>query len=264
MLDIPTPRTWYPSSPADLSAIDGDGPFVIKPAIKEHFFYATRAKAWRANDRRQLRELFQKATAIAGEGEIMIQELIPGTGTQQYSYCAFFKDGAALGSMVVRRRRQHPPEFGRASTYVETLESPELETMSIRLLREIDYYGLVEVEYKLDPRDGRFKLLDINARAWGYHSVGYAAGVDFPYLVYADQLGETLPAFRGIAGMHWVRLLTDAPTALMELRAGTLSWRAYLASLGRARVEAVFSFKDPVPWLAELALAPYLVIKRRF
>jgi predicted ATP-grasp superfamily ATP-dependent carboligase len=136
--------------------------------------------------------------------------------------------------------------------------------MSIRLLREIDYYGLVEVEYKLDPRDGRFKLLDLNARAWGYHSVGYAAGVDFPYLVYADQLGETLPAFRGIAGMHWVRLLTDAPTALMELRAGTLSWRAYLASLGRARVEAVFSFKDPVPWLAELALAPYLVIKRRF
>jgi predicted ATP-grasp superfamily ATP-dependent carboligase len=264
MLDIPTPRTWYPSSPADLSEIDGDGPFVIKPAIKEHFFYATRVKAWRANDRRQLRELFAKATAIAGEGEIMIQELIPGTGTQQYAYCAFFKDGAALGSMVVRRRRQHPPEFGRASTYVETLESPELETMSIRLLREIDFHGLVEVEYKLDPRDGRFKLLDINARAWGYHSLGYAAGVDFPYLVYADQLGETLPALRGDAGIHWVRLLTDAPTAVVELLGGTLSWQSYLASLGRARVEAVFSLKDPVPWLAELALTPYLMIKRRF
>ena len=264
MLGIPTPRTWYPTSPSDLDAVDGDGPFVVKPAIKEHFFYATGAKAWRANDRRQLYELYGKATKIAGEGEIMIQELIPGTGTQQFSYCAFFKDGRALGSMVVRRRRQHPPDFGRASTYVETLDIPELEQMSLRLLKEIGFYGMVELEYKLDPQDARYKLLDINARAWGYHSIGLAAGVDFPYLVYADQMGATLEPRRGAAGVRWVRLLTDTPTALVELRGRTLDWRSYLASLGRARVEAVFSLRDPLPWFAELALSPYLMMKRGF
>ena len=66
-----------------------------------------------------------------------------------------FKDGGGVASMVARRRRQHPPEFGRASTFVETTDLPLLETFSERFLRAIGYYGLVEVEYKLDRRDGR-------------------------------------------------------------------------------------------------------------
>ena len=88
---------------------------------------------------------------------------------QQFSYCAFFRNREAVGKMVVRRRRQHPLLFGRASTYVETVNVPLLEELSERFLRAIDYYGLVELEYKLDPRDSKYKLLDVNARTWGYH-----------------------------------------------------------------------------------------------
>jgi hypothetical protein len=64
------------------------------------------------------------------------------------------RKGQAVASMTVRRRRQHPPDFGRASTYVETVDLPVLAPLSERFLREIDYYGLVELEYKLDCRDG--------------------------------------------------------------------------------------------------------------
>ncbi|MCU1241292.1 MAG: hypothetical protein JWO71_2018 [Candidatus Acidoferrum typicum] len=98
--------------------------------------------------------------------------MIPEDDRQQFSYCAFFKEGKAIGSMVARRRRQHPHDFGRASTFVETIDLPALEALSSRFLRRINYYGLVEVEFKLDPRDGQFKLLDINARTWGYHTLG--------------------------------------------------------------------------------------------
>ena len=172
-LEIPTPATHYPENLGQLAELDSaTPPFAIKPAIKEHFFYATKAKAWRANSHAELRTLFQKASDLAGDGEIMVQELIPGGGTQQFSYCAFFRDGEAVGKMVVRRTRQHPLEFGRASTYVETVDIPVLEELSERFLREIDYYGLVELEYKLDPRDSQYKLLDVNARTWGYHSLG--------------------------------------------------------------------------------------------
>ena len=38
-----------------------DGPLAIKPAIKEHFVYATKAKAWRANTKAELRQLFDRA-----------------------------------------------------------------------------------------------------------------------------------------------------------------------------------------------------------
>src|SRR5688572_22488035 len=48
-LDIPTPRTWYVTSLDELDQIPMDAPVALKPAIKEHFVYATKAKAWRAN-----------------------------------------------------------------------------------------------------------------------------------------------------------------------------------------------------------------------
>ncbi|HEX7254505.1 MAG TPA: ATP-grasp domain-containing protein [Gaiellaceae bacterium] len=263
-LGIPTPRTWYPEGPEDLAAIDGEPPFALKPAIKEHFVYATKAKAWRADSREELVELYERAAALVGPGEVMVQELIPGDGRHQFAYCAFFKDGRALGSMAARRRRQHPPQFGRASTFVETVDLPELEELSERFLRGIGYYGLVEVEYKRDDREGRYKLLDVNARTWGYHTLGQRAGVDFPYLLFADQVGRPVEPCHTEAGVSWIRLVTDFPTAVTELFAGTLRWREYLRSLRRADTEAVFSRDDPLPGLVELLLLPYLAVRRGF
>ena len=261
-LGIPAPRTWYPRSKDDLDVIDGAFPLVVKPAIKEHFFYATKAKAWRAECRDELEQRFSQAAALCEDGEVMVQELLAGDGLHQFAYCAFFKDGKALGSMVARRRRQHPPDFGRASTYVETVELPELEELSERFLRAIGYYGLVELEYKLDPRDGRHKLLDVNARTWGYHTLGQRAGVDFPAMLFADQVGESVKQRRSAPGVRWIRLVTDVPMAAVELVRGRLDVLSYARSLVSCQEEAVFSTRDPLPGLVELALLPYLALRR--
>ena len=264
-LSIPTPITKYPVNIDELEELDGFAPpFAIKPAIKEHFTYATRAKAWRANTHAELRTLFQKAADLVGPGEVMVQELIPGGGTQQFSYCAFFRDGEPIGKMVVRRWRQHPLQFGRASTYVESVDVPLLEELSERFLRAIHYYGLVEVEYKLDPRDSQYKLLDVNARTWGYHSIGARSGVDFSYMLYSDQIGLPVARCKGQSGIGWVRMTTDLPTACMALLAGDLALKDYLRSLKNCNVEAVFSREDPLPGLAEVLLIPYLALKRGF
>lgn len=263
-LGIPTPQTWYPHNLDDLQGIEAELPLVIKPAIKEHFLYATKAKAWRINSRQELTDRFKQAVSLVGPGEAMIQELIPGNGQQQFSYCAFFKDNHVVGSMVAQRHRQHPPEFGRASTFVETLDLPLLEALSERFLQAINYYGLVELEYKLDPRDGQYKLLDVNARTWGYHALGQQAGVDFPYLLFADQLGEVVEDCRAQSGVRWIRLVTDLSTGVLEMVRGREDWRAYLRSLKSCHIESVFSREDPLPGLVELSLVPYLIVKRGF
>ena len=264
-LGIPTPRTYYFNHVEQLSELsDLAPPFAVKPAIKEHFFYSTKAKAWRADSHTELRELFQKAVELAGPGEIMVQELIPGGGSQQFSYCAFFREGEAIGRMVARRWRQHPLQFGRASTYVETVEVPILQDLSERFLKAINYYGLVEVEYKLDPRDSVYKLLDVNARTWGYHSIGARAGVDFSYMLYADQTGLSVAHCTGQPGIGWVRMTTDLPAALMAILGRDLNLGSYLRSLLNCNVEAVFSPEDPWPGIAEVCLVPYLAIKRGF
>lgn len=261
-LGIPCPKTFNPRSKAELEALHSQLPLAIKPAVKENFFYATGAKAWRANTVDELHSMYAKAAAQIRPEEILVQEIIPGDGSRQVSYCAFFRDGKAQSTLLARRLRQHPREFGRAATYVETIELPEIEELSERFLKAINYYGLVEVEFKQDPRDGQYKLLDVNARTWGFHALGLVAGVDFPYLQYADQVGEPTLVSHAPAGIGWLRLLTDLPTAFSDLLGRHLSPGAYWQSLRRTRIESVYCGDDPMPSFAELFLLPYLIAKK--
>ncbi len=263
-LNIPIPLTFCLEGGGQPSNVKFSPPFAIKPAIKEHFVYATKAKAWRADSREELDALVRKASNFIDPEELIIQEVIPGGGSQQFSYCAFFREGRAVGKMVVKRRRQHPLQFGRASTYVETVDVPILEEFSERFLRAIDYYGLVEVEYKLDPRDSQYKLLDVNARTWGYHTLGATAGVDFSSMLYADQLGLPTDESKGKLGVGWVRMTTDIPAAFVGLLGGDIDFKSYFKSLKTCDVEAVFSPEDLLPGLAEILLVPYLAFKRGF
>lgn len=261
-LGIPCPQTFVANSADDLQSLYARLPLAIKPKIKENFFYATGAKAWRANTAEELERLYKHATRYIPAEEILIQEIIPGDGRTQYSYCAFVRNGRPHSTLVARRARQHPREFGRAATYVETVEEPAIEELSERFLRAIAYHGLVEIEYKRDPRDGEYKLLDVNARAWGFHGLGGACGVDFLHLAYADQMGWPIASARAKAGVGWVRMLTDIPTALADLSHGCLSLGAYIKSMRRVRMESVFSWDDPLPWLAEIAMLPYFVSRK--
>jgi D-aspartate ligase len=88
------------------------------------------------------------------------------------------------------------------------------------------------------------------------------AGVDFPYLVYADQLGVTVERRRGKSGIGWLRLITDIPTVASGLVLGRLKLDAYFNSLQNTRVESVFCSEDPWPGVAEVALLPYLLVKK--
>jgi len=266
-LGVPTPRTWVVHDPSDLSGLPSDMlfPLVVRPAIKEHFLYATGAKAWSAETVGELADRVAAAGRIVGPGEVLVQERIAGDGRRRFAYCAFFKDGRVLASLTARRTRQHPPDFGRASTLVESVDVPGLEEPSIRFLRGIDYYGLVELEFMLDARDNTYKLLDVNARTWGYHTLGAAAGVDFPWLLFMDQTDAPVPRdVRARTGVRWIRLATDVPTAALEIAAGRLTPRGYLRSLRGISTEAVFSGDDPLPAIAELGLLPYLAAKRGF
>jgi D-aspartate ligase len=261
-LNIPCPETFNPGSEDELDSLHSKLPLAIKPAVKENFFYATGAKAWRAETLDELHQIYRKAARQIAPQEILVQQIIPGDGRHQVSYCAFFRNGQVHSSLVARRARQHPREFGRAATYVESIDLPLIESLSERFLKAIDYYGLVEVEFKQDPRDGEYKLLDVNARTWGFHSLGFAAGVDFSYLLFADQMGEPMAPCRGRAGVGWLRLLTDVPTAISDICHGQLSVATYLQSLRKTRVESVFCRKDPLPSLAEILLLPYLIVKK--
>ncbi len=262
-LQIDHPSTCYPTSRAAIEQLNCDFPVILKPAIKEHANRFTIEKAWQINDRWSLLRRYDEARELVDPGVIMVQEMIPGNGESQFSYAALCEEGRPLASLVARRARQYPLDFGRASTYVETVEQPDVERLAQRLLAAMAYTGLVEVEFKRDPRDGRFKLLDINARVWGWHTLGRRAGLDFPYLTWRFIKGDPVPGTRASPGVRWVRLATDFPSAMLAIRKGGLTPRGYLRSFRRPLEFAIFAVDDPLPALIDGPWLAYLGWKRR-
>lgn len=261
---VDNPKTVLVKSRRDLGEQDFIFPVIVKPAIKDRFYAHTKSKAFLANNMGELVEHFKSGERFVDAEELMIQELIPGGPEHLYSYCSLFKNDQARAKLIARRARQHPMDFGHASTFVETVNIPELEDASLRLLKALDFYGLSEVEFKYDYRVGKYKLLEINARTWGWHTLGRRAGVNFSYLLYLDQIGKNpyIDGFR--EGIKWVRLATDVPTVLMEWRKGNMRFRDYFQSMKGEKEFAVLSLKDPLPFFVEFLIAPYLKKKRGF
>ena len=181
-----------------------------------------------------LRPLYKRA-ALVGNDAIIVQEWIPGTGTAQYSYAGLCERGEPVASLVARRTRQHPIDFGRSSTFVETIEQPRSRGLARRFLKSLDYTGVVEVEFKYDRRDGHYKLLDVNGRFWTWCGLGARAGVDFPYLAWRQAIGETRrrPAARGRASPGCM------PAAISSPLSGNTRRRFELARLSGKSAQAV-------------------------
>ena len=255
-LGIAAPRTVF-GRPDEIGF-----PAVLKPAVKAGFNKLTAAKAWRVDSREELHAAFDEASRLVDPAVLMVQELIPGGGETQLSYAALVRDGEPLAALTARRTRQYPADFGRASTYVETASVPDIVEPSIRFLREIRYTGLVELEYKRDPRDGVPKLLDVNPRVWGWHTLGGAAGIDFPWLMWLLASGCDVPRVAAREGVRWLRLSTDLPMAVREILHRRLSPGSYLRTLLPPKESAIAARDDPVPGLLELPLLAGVLVRR--
>lgn len=254
---VPYPITLHPATEAELATATLDFPVILKPATHAVMSRFTADKAWPAANREELLARYREARELIPPDQILIQERIPGGGESQFSYAALCCDGEPIASLTARRTRQYPIDFGYSSSFVETLDVPDIVAPSRRLLSAIRYTGLVEVEYKLDARNGRYKLLDINPRLWTWATLGSPAGIDFPYLLWRIMVGKRVRKRAGRVGVRWVRMSTDVPAALHEVIRGRLSLGSYLYSL-RSPVEfALMASDDPLPGLLDLPLFVY-------
>jgi D-aspartate ligase len=140
---------------------------------------------------------------------------------------------------------------------VETIEQREVEELACRFLKSIDYTGVVEVEFKHDRRDGRYKLLDVNGRFWTWNGLGERAGVDFPHLAWRQALGQRVAPVRAKAGVAWMHGSRDILAAYQEIARGTLTVGGYLRGFRQPLAFATATLDDPMPALVELPVAAW-------
>lgn len=258
---VSIPKTIYPENIDEVNEIlsEIDFPVIIKPAIVDHFYKRTKMKVFKANTKEELIQAYIKASRVIDPSEIMVQEVIPGSPDNLYSFCSFFKNGKIMGMCIGRRSRQRPMDFGSASTFVESVYVPELIELGEKILKAMNYYGLSEVEFKRDPRDGKFKLLEVNARTWLWHSLAVRCGVDFPYLLYRDINGEEIkPVTSFRENVKFIHIYPDLNVVIKEILKGKMKLRDYLISLRGEKEFAVFSLDDPLPFIGETLMLPYL------
>lgn len=272
-IGIPIPKTYYPEVGA-IHELPLQFPVIIKPLFKGIFYEKTKKKAFKVRNKKEFIEKIELVRKLPLQlSEVMIQEIIPMTKSQTvrisnlYSFCSLFKEGKVLAKLSARRLRQHPMEFGRASTFVETVDIPELEELGTKFLSQVNYYGLSEIEFIWDPRDKTYKLLEVNARTWGWHTLGSKAGVDFPLLLYKDLVEENVVATYELPlrkNVQWIRLLTDTGLVVYEILRGKMKIWDYVSSLKGEKEYAVWSLRDPLPFVFEIFLLPWLFKTRGF
>jgi len=259
--EIPTPNTIFINEKSDfkeLEKLDIQYPVLIKGTEGLKFYNKTGAKAFRANSDYELKTILSKISRFTVSSEIIIQEMIPGGTDSMYSFCSFFKNGEIIGFWTGRKIREHPMGAGTA-TFAESVRVPEIVELGIKLLKAMNYYGISEIEFKKDPRDGKFKLIEMNARSWLWISLARRAGVDFIAMLYNDVIGRDMiipSEFK--ENIKWIHFYTDLWVSLKEMLGKRMSMRNYILSLRGEKEYAVFSLDDPLPFIAETLMLPYL------
>lgn len=161
-------------------------PVLVKPAQPVAFRARFGVKAFRCASRSELDRRFDEARAFRP----LVQEWIPGGDDTLYTVGSYVtRDGEALGLFSGHKLQQTPRAIGTARV-AEARWLPELAEVALRLLRELDVWGVSQVEFKRDARDGRFKLIEVNPRLWEWHGLATACGVDLVRIAYLDAIGE--------------------------------------------------------------------------
>jgi predicted ATP-grasp superfamily ATP-dependent carboligase len=161
-------------------------PVLVKPSSTEGFKRRFGRQAFRCETRDEVEHAF----AEAGEYEPLVQELIPGGDEELYTLGSYLdREGEALGLFCGRKLRQTPPGVGTCRVG-EAVWVEEVVDQGLRFLRELGHTGLSQVEFKRDPRDGSYRLMEVNPRLWQWHGLAAACGVDLPRIAYEDLIGK--------------------------------------------------------------------------
>ncbi len=261
-IGIPSPKTVFVDSVSDHENLDLVYPVLVKGIEGFDFYKKAGVKAFKVKSEEELKATLNKLLNLSRPPKMMIQELIPGNTDSVYSFCSFFKNGELIGFWTGHKIREHPMGLGTA-TCAESIYEPEIIELGTKFLKAINYYGISEIEFKKDPRDNKFKLIEINARSWLWISLAKRAGVDFAAMLYNDVNGKKLISNSSFEeNIKWVHLYTDSWISFKEILKGTLSIKDYLKSLEGEREYAVFSLDDPLPFIIETLIMPYLLITR--
>jgi biotin carboxylase len=200
---------------------------------------------------RSEKELRQK---VPEDTSFLVQEFEKG---KIIDHDILAKDGELVS--LLEAERLHMPVEGGPSFYRKTTEvTPELEKYTEKLLEELNWTGVAQIEY-IHREDESF-LLEINGRFWGSLPLAEVAGANFPLDLLDLLLYGKEPDFSYRKNVYCRRLVYDLSWMLQNYRhpqedpyLRTKEWRKVFREFknllaGRESFDT-FDLKDPIPFI---------------
>jgi predicted ATP-grasp superfamily ATP-dependent carboligase len=251
-----TPRFWKTSTREQILALRDDlvFPLMVKPRLSHLFEAVFDRKHVIVDSFDQLLATFDTA---AGAGmDTLLMEHIPGGDDRLCSYFTYLDENSdPLFHFTKRIIRRHPAGMGAACYHI-TDRIPEIQGIANRLFKHVGLRGLANVEFKQDPRDAKYKLIECNARFVASNCLVSAAGISLAKFVYCRLAGLPLPPMESYkSGLRLWDPFRDLKS-LRELRAlNQITFAKWLTSIAHRQTFQYFSWPDPMPALAR-ALKP--------
>jgi len=181
-LSIPYPETFFPKNLSDVRRISKrlKYPVIVKPR-KSKVVVGNRVLSYRVKVAYNEKDLIRNFKMLhVPKNPPLIQSVVKGVG---YGFFALFNRGEIRAFFIHRRIREFPVGMG-ASTLRESAYDARVKRFGKRILEELNWHGVAMVEFKMDEKGKKPKLMEINPRFWGSLRLAIEAGVDFPLLLY--------------------------------------------------------------------------------
>lgn len=265
-LGIPQPKTMIPENIEQVVSYcqTAHFPCLVKPRQSHIYFERFRKKMVKATDTDTAVDAYREA-ASAGI-EVMLQEYIEGPDTAGINYNSYFWDGQPLVEFTARKVRISPPDSGVPSVVISQ-DIPEVIQSGRQLLKAFNYQGYSCMEFKQDPNDGIYKLMEINARHNRSSLLAVRCGINFPWVEYCHRLWGQTPQTNGYRkGLYWIDATRDLAAMPKYIKRGEFSLWGQLKPYLRPNVFAVFRLNDPMPFVKRssdiLKMTVAAIIKR--
>jgi D-aspartate ligase len=251
---VPQTYTLRNRNDAELAAQRLTYPCLLKPSLKTDLWETTvRTKVFRVNSAAELLQCYEQIGHAASE--ITAQQWIEGADSDLFTCnCYFGKDGQPLVTFLSQKLRQWPNDIGVATLGQECRDEEVRET-TLKLFQAARFRGLGYLEMKRDRRTGELVLIEANiGRPTGRSALAEASGVELLATMYCDLLDLPLPEARRqqYRGNKWIYWRKDLRAAFHCWRRGELTPLAWWRSIRGTRTPAIFSWRDPMPFVMDM------------
>ena len=146
-----------------------DFPVIIKPSNSVAYWNCTfphKKKVFLANNKEEFDAILEAIYGSSYQDHLILQEYIPGEDSQMRvmnCYCGKDKKVKLIALGHALLEEQSPEGIGSYAAIINTVDR-RLANQMREFLEDIGYVGFANFDMKLDPRDGKYKLFEMNLR----------------------------------------------------------------------------------------------------